>query len=135
MKIITRMLEDEVFEASNENGNKVLIDMRPAPLKQQLSPVESLLGSLAACAAVDIALMLKKRKKTINEFTIETVGTRRTETPRSFTAIHCNYLISSPDVTEEEFHKSAKLSLEKYCSVADSLKAEITFSISINRPQ
>jgi len=134
MKIITRMLEDELYEASNLYGNKVSIDMRKSPAKKGQSPVELLLSSLAACGAIDIVIMLKKRKKTIQAFTIETEGVRREETPRSLISIHCKYVITSPDVTNEEAHKAAKLSLEKYCSVGASLKSEITFSVEISRP-
>jgi putative redox protein len=134
MKIVTRMIEDELYEASNAYGNNVLIDMRNPEIKQGQSPVELLLSALAGCGAVDIVVMLKKRKKKILDFKIETVGTRREETPRSFTAIHCLYIINSPDVTEDELNKVARLSLEKYCSVAASLKSEITFSVEVIRP-
>jgi len=134
MKIITRMLEDEVYEALNEGGHKVTVDMREASHKQHQSPTELLLTSLASCGAVDIVVMLKKRKKTINEFTIETVGVRRDETPRKFTDIHCKYIVTSPDVEKEEFEKFAKLSLEKYCSVAATLNSHIHFSVEVNRP-
>jgi putative redox protein len=134
MKIITKMIGDEVYEAITKDGIPVTIDMRALPEKQNQSPVELILSSLSACGAVDIVSMLKKRRKTIDSFTIETEGTRRNETPRSFTAIHCQYSIVSGDVTEEEFYKAAKLSLEKYCSVAASLNATITFSINVIKP-
>ncbi|MFZ6014207.1 MAG: OsmC family protein [Bacteroidota bacterium] len=134
MKIITIMKEDEVYEASTEAGKKAVIDMRDGALRQHQNPVEMLLSSLSACGAVDIVLMLKKRRKTVIDFVIETEGKRREEMPRSFTAIHCHYIVTSPDVTEEELYKSAKLSLDKYCTVAASLKAEITFSVKINVP-
>jgi putative redox protein len=88
---------------------------------------------LAGCGAVDIVSMLKKRKKTINAFLIETSGIRKETSPRYFTHIHCKYIITSPDVNEEESLKIAALSLEKYCTVAASLKSEITFSVQINR--
>ncbi|HEY0655189.1 MAG TPA: OsmC family protein [Chryseosolibacter sp.] len=134
MKIVTRMIEDELYESSTSDGILDTIDMRALPIKKSMSPVESLLSAVAACGAVDIVVMLKKRKKTIQAFTIETEGKRRENPPRSFTDIHCKYIIVSPDVQEEEFEKTARLSLEKYCSVADSLKATITFSIEIKRP-
>ncbi len=134
MKIITKLVSDEVFEAVNDNGNTVTIDMRKSEDKKALSPTQLLLGALAACGAVDIVVMLKKRKKTIIDFVIETEGTRREETPHSFTKIHCLYIVTSPDATEEELEKSAGLALEKYCSVAASLKSEITFSVRVNRP-
>ncbi|MBX2965775.1 MAG: OsmC family protein [Cyclobacteriaceae bacterium] len=125
------MLEDEVYEATNTAGHTITIDMRSADNKQAQSPVELLLSSLAGCGAVDIVLILKKRKKTITDFVIETTGVRRDETPRRFTDIHCTYIITSPDVTEEELNKVAALSLEKYCSVAASLSSKITFSVEI----
>lgn len=134
MKIVTRMLEDELYESTNAWGNHLTIDMRPESVKQHQSPVEALLSAVAACGAVDIVTMLKKRRKTILDFRIETEGQRRETPPRSFTAIHCTYIIHSPDVTEEEFEKTARLSIEKYCSVADSLKATITFSVHVTRP-
>ncbi|MBY0435103.1 MAG: OsmC family protein [Cyclobacteriaceae bacterium] len=133
MKITTRMISDEVFESSNDNNNRVTIDMRKREDKKDLSPTELVLAAVAGCGAVDIVVMLKKRKKTIQSFIIETDGTRREETPRYFTKIHCTYIVTSPDVTEDELYKSAGLALEKYCSVASSLNAKITCSVQVNR--
>jgi putative redox protein len=133
MKIVTTMVEEEVYEAINENGNRLSIDMRNAELKKAQSPTELLLSAVAACGAVDIVMMLKKRRKTIQKFTIETTGQRREDHPRSFTNIHCKYILESPDVNEEEFSKAAALSLEKYCSVATSLKSTVTHEVEIIR--
>ena len=133
MIITTTMLEDEVYEAVNVKGNRVRIDSRKGEDKKDLSPTELLLSGLAACGAVDIVSMLKKRRKTISRFIIETNGTRRDEAPRYFTSIHCTYIITSPDVNEEELEKTTSLALEKYCSVASSLKSEITHSVKVIR--
>ena len=134
MKSITRMIEDEVYVSQNELGHEVRIDMRKPDLKESQSRDELLLSAVGACGAVDITIMLKKRKKSIIEFITETEGVRREEHPKSFTKVHCHYKVTSPDITEEELHKIAKLSLEKYCSVADSLKAEVTLSVEVVRP-
>ncbi|MDZ4714708.1 MAG: OsmC family protein [Cytophagales bacterium] len=133
MMITTTMLEDEVYESVNENGNKLTIDMREKDLKQHQSPVEVLLSAVAACGAVDIVSILKKRRKTIQTFVIETGGIRQDSAPRYFTNIHCKYILQSPDATEDEVRKAAALSLEKYCSVASSLKATITFEAEVIR--
>lgn len=134
MKSITTMVEDEVYTSINELGHEVKIDMRSADLKKNQSPVELLLSAVGACGAVDITLMLKKRKKTIVKFVTETEGTRRDEHPKSFTKVHCHYKITSPDVTEDELLKIATLSIEKYCSVADSLKVKVTLSVEVVKP-
>lgn len=133
MKSTTRMIEDEVYISRNEAGHEITIDMRKAEVKKSQSPVEVLLSSLGACGAVDITLMLKKRKKTILDFVTETSGERRETPPRSFIKLHCHYKITSPDVTEDELLKVARLSLEKYCSVADSLKAKVTYTVEVIR--
>jgi putative redox protein len=129
------MAEDEVYHAVNDARHAVTIDMREASLKSSQSPVELLLSAVAGCGAVDIVVMLKKRRKTIVDFVIETTGNRRTEAPRKFTDIHCHYKVTSPDVTEEELSKVAALSLEKYCSVAATLNCPVTFSVEVIRPE
>jgi len=134
MKIITRMLEEEVYEASNVHGQSVTIDMREAAVKEHQSPPELLLSALAGCGAVDIIAILKKRKKNIIDFTIETTGIRREEQPRKFLDIHCKFSITSPDVTEEELTKTAHLSIEKYCTVAASLNSHIHITVEVKRP-
>ena len=93
MKITTTMLGDELFESRNENGYAVTIDARKREEQQHQSPVEIVLSAVGACGAVDIVIMLKKRKKTINKFVIETNGIRQETTPRYFTKIHCKYII------------------------------------------
>jgi putative redox protein len=133
MVIRTLMLADELFESANDNNNRVKIDMRPREEKEGQSPVELLLSAVAGCAAVDIVVMLKKRRKTIGQFEILTDGTRQESTPRSFTKIHSHYRITSPDVQESELHKVAGLALEKYCSVAASLKSELSYSVEVIR--
>jgi putative redox protein len=40
----------------------------------------------------------------------------------------------SPDATEEEFAKVVALSVDKYCSVASSLKSEISYTSEVRRP-
>jgi putative redox protein len=135
MKIITRFIEDEVYEASNALGNTVRIDMRNPEIKANQSPVELLLSSLAACAAVDVILMLRKKRKEIIDLQIETEGERNEVPPRYFKKIHSKFILISPDTSEEDLYKVTKLSIEKYCSVASSLKSEISFSVEVRNPE
>jgi putative redox protein len=128
------MLEEEVYEASNAHGHSITMDMRDASLKRNQSPPELLLSALAGCGAVDIVIMLKKRRKSIHQFTIETTGVRRDDSPRKFTDIHCKFIVVSPDVTEEELQKTARLSIERYCTVASSLNSHIHIAVEVIRP-
>ena len=130
MKITTRYTSDYEYESCTDDGRTVNIDMRPEG-KADLTPMELVLSALSGCIAVEIALMVPKRRKTLDDLIIEANGTRREENPNSFTDIKLKFILVSPDLTLEELEKITALSLEKYCSVADSLKAEITFECEI----
>ena len=108
--------------------------MRSNEVKTDQSPTELLLSGLAACAAVEIVSMVKKRRKQFVDLKAELEGERRDEHPRGFTKIHLKYTIYSPDLTQEEAERIVDLATTKYCSVAASLKADQTHSFEIVRP-
>lgn len=129
MKIITKFVSDYEFESINEAGNYAKIDMYEKQFKKAFSPMEHLLSAVAACASVDAVQMLKKKRKTVNEFTIESDGIRRTEYPKAFTHITLKFLLKSPNTSEEELAKVVKLAVDKYCSVSASLSDKIEFTV------
>ncbi|MDN5199910.1 OsmC family protein [Fulvivirgaceae bacterium BMA10] len=131
MKNITRYVSDFVYEGQNENGDLVNIDMRGPDEKKGHSPTELLLSAVSACAAVDIVLTLKKKRKIVKDFVVETDGDRNEDHPRSFTRIHSKYILTSPDTKPEELMKITGLVLDKYCSVASSLNVKVDFSVEI----
>ena len=125
------MIDDERYESTSETGQTVTIDMRSPEVRASQNPPELLLSAVTACSAVDVVAILKKRKKSIGAFDMITTGQRRTEHPRAFTDIHCEYVIHSNDVTEDEVLKAAHLAIERYCTVAASLNSKITWSAKI----
>ena len=134
MKVTLNYKGDEEYTAVNESGNKVEIDMLSADQKQHQSPTQLLLSALVACAAVDIVSMIRKRRKTFVDLQGEADGERREEHPRGFTKIHLKYIITSPDLTDEEAERIVSLATTKYCSVAATVNAEQTHSFEIVRP-
>lgn len=133
MQITTRFLEDDLFEATNVDGKSTRYDMRPKEEKVNLSPVESILGSLGTCLGGDIVEILKKRRKTVNNLTIVAEADRRENHPRALTGIKCKLILESPDAQMEEFKKAGELVLAKYCSVASSIIPDIELSFEIKR--
>ena len=131
--ITLKMIADHEYESVNATGNKVLIDMYDGEEKNNQSPMELLLSALAGCASVDAVLIMRKKRREIIDFTVEAEGNRNEGIPAFYTNIHMKFTLVSPDATEEEFEKVIKLAVEKYCSVASSLKSAITYSTRILR--
>ena len=125
---------DEEYQVVNSNGNVVNIDMRSADVKAHQSPVELVASALTACAAVDIVSMIKKRRKTFVDLKGIATYERRDTPPKSITKVHLKYIITSPDLTDDEAERIVDMAASKYCSVAGSLKAEQTHSFEIVRP-
>lgn len=128
------MIADHEYESVNATGNKVQIDMHAGEEKMHQSPMELLLSGLAGCSAVDTVLMMKKKRKQVSDFKIEAEGIRNDGIPSFYTSIHLWFVLTSPDATQAEFEKVVRLAVEKYCSVASSLKSEISFTAEVIRP-
>lgn len=132
-QITLNMISDREYESVNATGNKVSIDMYDGEDKNHQSPMELLLSSLASCASVDAVLMMKKKKKKIIGLIVEAEGVRNDGIPAFYKSIHLKFTLTSPDASVEEFEKVIKLAVEKYCSVASSLKSEINYSSMVLR--
>lgn len=125
MRITTTHVTDYVYDATNDDGHTARIDMRDGD-KEHLGPMELVMSALAGCVAVEVASMLRKRRKNIEKFEIIGTGDRRETAPKSYTNINLHFKLTSDNANVEELEKVSQLSLDKYCSVADSLKADIT---------
>lgn len=132
--VTVRMKADLEYEARNPQGNVVNLDMYDPEHKHAQSPMDLLLSALGGCASVDAVLMMKKKRREIVDFFVEVEGSRNEGIPAYFTAIELKFILISPDATPEEFAKVVALSVEKYCSVASSLKSTIAYTAEVRRP-
>lgn len=133
--VTVRMKADYEYEAVNPQGNAVQIDMYDPDQKKAQSPMELLLSALGGCSAVDAVLMMKKKRRTIESFTVDVEGIRNDGVPAFYTDIHMSFTLVSPDANELEFGKVVALAVEKYCSVASSLNPKITYSYLVKKPE
>lgn len=98
------------------------------------TPVNMYLQALAACGAIDIVVVLKKRRKVIDNFEVEVESERRDTHPKIYTKIKIKYIISGEGITEKEMDRAVSLSEEKLCSVSNmidrrSTKIDISYKI------
>jgi putative redox protein len=132
--VTVRMKADLEYESRNPQGNMVNIDMYDPEHKHAQSPMDLVLSALGSCAAVDAVLMMKKKRREIVDFFIEVEGIRNDGVPAYYTDIELKFVLISSNATEEEFAKVVALSVDKYCSVASSLKSNITYHAEVRKP-
>ncbi len=123
------------FVGIPNSGHAVLVDASEevGGLDSAPRPTELLLIAQGGCTGMDVVSVLRKMKVDFSDFEMEVEGERTEEHPKFIKKIHIVYKIWG-DVPEDKLKKAIELSLEKYCSVANTLngKAEITYSYEIN---
>jgi putative redox protein len=121
------------FRGTVENNEPVSIDYTP-PLGDNLgyTSLELLLLSLSSCIGSSVLTFLRKMKKNIYGFEINSKGIRKEEHPTCFKTIFVEINLKSSDVTEEDLDKVIKLSEETYCPVWAMIKGNVEVNIKYN---
>lgn len=88
------------------------------------SPMEGLLASLAACTAMDVISILKKKRQEVTSYRVEIEADRNPagEWPRPFTEFRIKHIVEG-DVDPVALQRAITLSEETYCSVSATLRA------------
>lgn len=118
-------------------GNSMQIDI---PVDQGgegkgLRPMQTVLAALCGCSSVDIVSILKKQKQEVTGFTISVDGNREAgKEPSLWQNISLVFTLTGT-IDEAKAYRAAELSVNKYCSVAETLRragAAITWKVIVN---
>ena len=118
------------FLAENPDGQRFMIDGEQHA-KTGMNPMEVLLNALGACSAFDVVEMIRKRRLDLLEYRIDLEGERADEVPAYYTKIPARHVINAPGLKQEMAERFVDLAMNKYCSVAASLTADIDFSVEL----
>jgi putative redox protein len=92
----------------------------------ELSPVETVMVSLAACSAMDVVAIAAKKRQDIARYTIRVEAIQRDEYPQVLTRVDVIHEVEGPGVEEAAIRRSIELSATKYCPVSAMLSAGAT---------
>jgi putative redox protein len=98
-------------------------DSRPG--EREVSPVEGLLASLAACEAMDVIEILRKKRQVVTGYEVHMSGERRADPPKRYTSITLNHRVTGRGVSLIAVQEAVRLSDEKYCTVRHSLASDL----------
>ncbi|MFP4644624.1 MAG: OsmC family protein [Spirochaetales bacterium] len=125
------------LEARNSNGNTVHIDGAPAIGGQNAGfrPMETLLAAVGSCASMDLVAILTKQRQRLDDLSVRIDGTRKQgDAPHPFTAIHVHFDLKGA-IDEKRAERAVSLSVDKYCSVKESLdpNIDVTHSFTVEQ--
>jgi putative redox protein len=125
------------FDIRDENGHNIRIDI---PVSQGgggtgFRPMQTMLAALCGCSGVDIVSILKKQKQDLKGLEIKVDGEReKGKEPSLWETLYVRFEITGA-VEPGKAWRAADLSINKYCSVAETLRragAVINWSVVVN---
>ncbi len=91
------------------------------------SPVQALAFGIAGCMSMDVVDILRKGRHPITGLEVSFHGARAQTPPHRFTSVTLVFTVHG-DVPSDAVRRAIALSHEKYCSVSNSLRGDITFA-------
>jgi putative redox protein len=91
------------------------------PAATAANPMLNLLGALAACEAMDVISILRKKQLAISGYEVVMDGERADAHPKRYTSIRFVHRVTGHGVPLAALQDAVRLSEERYCSVHHTL--------------
>ena len=112
------------FEAKDAQGNIARLDNSLDSGGQNFGvrPMQSLLIALGACSGIDVISILKKQRQDLQGYSMKIEGEREKQQDFSlWKTVHVTFNLSG-NIDTDKAKRACELSVEKYCSVAETLR-------------
>ena len=133
---LDRVEGDYGFEAKDAQGHIIKIDssLENGGANFGARPMQLLLMGLGGCSGIDIVSILKKQRQVVEGFKMTIQGEReKGKEPSLWKTVHIVFELSG-QVDEDKAQRACALSIDKYCSVAETLRragATITWEVKV----
>lgn len=136
-------IASNTFTAKDELGNaanfQTVPDGKERPsleaVSRNMRPMQALLLALGTCSGIDIVMILGKQREAFQSFEMVVTGEREEGVvPALWKTAHILFRLTG-DISMEKAERAADLSINKYCSVAETLRranCAITYNVQIN---
>jgi putative redox protein len=94
--------------------------------QNELSPVETIAVSLAACSAMDVVAIAAKKRQQFDRYAVHVEAEQRDEYPQVLTRVRVVHEVEGPGVEEAAIRRAIELSATKYCPVNAMISAGAT---------
>ena len=137
---LSRVNGDFGFEAADENGHTVRMDTSAESGGNNFGvrPMQMLLMGLGGCSAIDVISILKKQRQEVKDYKMVISGDREVGVePSLWEEANIEFHLYG-NIDEDKAKRAVELSVNKYCSVAATLKkagAEVNWQVFIHPAQ
>jgi putative redox protein len=133
---MNRVAGDYGFDAKDANGHIIGTDtsLEGGGQDHGARPMQMLLMALGGCSGIDVVMILKKQRQSVTGFKMDISGEREAgKEPSLWKTVHVVFDLQG-DIDMAKAERACELSMEKYCSVAETLRragATITWEVKV----
>ena len=123
-----KWLQNKQFVGIDSSRHSVVLSTQDEGNAVGVKPSEMLLVALGACTAVDVVDILGKKRTPVSSLESEVHGEQDSDPPWAYRKIHMIYRLQGEGLTPTAVEQAIKLSEEKYCSVAATIRGVATIT-------
>lgn len=133
-----RVEGDYGFEARDSSGHTVRMDTSDdnGGVNFGVRPMQMLLMGLGGCSGIDVVSILKKQRQPVTDFSMKIEGERVPgAVPSLWKEVTIVFELKG-NIDPEKARKACELSMEKYCSVSETLRqagTSIKWEVKVER--
>ncbi len=125
---IVKWLQGRQFVGIDSSRHSVVLSTQDDANAVGIQPSDMLLVALGACTGVDVVDILAKKRTPVSSLEIEIRGEQDPEPPWAFRKIHMVYRLRGKGLSAPGVEQAIRLSEEKYCSVAATIRGVAAIS-------
>ena len=134
---LNRVAGDFGFEAIDTSGHILKMDTSAESGGEDfgIRPMQVLLMGMGGCSGIDIVMILKKQRQTIENFSMKIEGEREAgKEPSLWENVKIVFELTGT-IDLDKAQRACDLSMNKYCSVAETLRrggTHLTWEVRVN---
>jgi putative redox protein len=123
------------FEVTVGSGHTIVLD--DGERDSGARPSEMVGAGLAACTAMDVISILRKKRQAVTRYEVRVSGVQQDDHPHAFTRFDVEHVVEGEAIDPEAVRRSIELSATRYCAVSATLASgavEIRHAYLIRKP-
>jgi putative redox protein len=135
---LNRVAGDFGFEAVDASGHVLKMDTsaESGGVDFGIRPMQVLLMGMGGCSGIDIVMILQKQRQTIENFSMKIEGDREAgKEPSLWENVKLVFELTGT-IDLDKAQRACDLSMNKYCSVAETLRrggTHLTWEVRVNQ--
>jgi len=123
------------FEVAIGSGHTIVLD--DGERDSGARPAEMVGASLAACTAMDVISILRKKRQPVTHYEVRVSGVQGDGHPHAFSSFDVVHVVEGEAIDPEAVRRAIELSATRYCAVSATLASgavEIRHAYLIRKP-